>query len=414
MSLAALAARVARPAILRALEGWDIGRLTIHLPDGSVRRFGPADAEPSVSFFVDREEVFSKFALSGDMGAGESYVDGDWRADNLALFLTLAIMNRTRLPLDTALTKFMNLGKDIFHRLRPNTRRGSRRNIRAHYDLSNEFFALFLDESLTYSCAFFDALDQPLVEAQRNKHRQIAEKAQLAPNDHVLEIGCGWGGFAIHAARSYGCRVTGITVSERQLDLARQRVREAGVADRVEIRLCDYRDVQGRFDKVVSIEMFESLGLENWPAFFHRIEDLLADDGLAVIQTISIPDHRFEDYNRHTDWLQRYIFPGGVLASVHQLTGAMAQSSRLIVNDLEDIGIHYAPTLRLWREAFLARRAEVRALGFDERFVRMWEYYLAVCEAAFATRTLGDLQLVLTRPCNLALPGIPARRAKLA
>jgi cyclopropane-fatty-acyl-phospholipid synthase len=414
MSPATLAARVARPAILRALEAWEVGRLTVHLPDGSLRRYGRADAEPSVSLFVDREEVFSKFALRGDMGAGESYMDGDWRADDLTRFLTLALLNRRHLPLDTALTKVMNLGKDLFHRLRPNTRRGSQHNIRAHYDLSNEFFSLFLDESLTYSCALFDSLDQPLAEAQRNKHRRIAEKAQIGPGDHVLEIGCGWGGFAIYAARSNGCRVTGITVSERQLELARQRVQAAGLSDRIDIQLHDYRDVQGRFNRVVSIEMFESLGLENWPTFFRRIEDLLADDGIAVIQTISIPDHRFEDYNRHTDWLQRYIFPGGVLASVHHLTGAMAQSSRLIVGDLEDIGIHYAPTLRLWREAFLARRAEVRALGFDERFVRMWEYYLAVCEATFGTRTLGDLQLVLTRPCNLALPGIPARRAKAA
>jgi cyclopropane-fatty-acyl-phospholipid synthase len=225
----------------------------------------------------------------------------------------------------------------------------------------------------------------------------------------VLEIGCGWGGFALLAAREYGCRVTGITLSRRQLELARARVDAAGLGDRVELRLQDYRDVASRFDKVVSIEMFEALGREHWPAFFGKLDAVLAPNGIVALQTISIPDHRFERYARHCDWIQKHVFPGGLLASVHHVTGAMIRTSPFQLHQLEDIGIHYALTLARWRAAFDARRDAVRALGFTERFVRTWDYYLAVCEALFETRQLGDLQLVLTRPGNDTLAGIPAK-----
>jgi cyclopropane-fatty-acyl-phospholipid synthase len=261
---------------------------------------------------------------------------------------------------------------------------------------------------MTYSSALFEWHGQPLADAQRSKYRALAEKARLRPGEHVLEIGCGWGGFALFAAAEYGCRVTGITISRRQLRMARERVAAAGLRDRVEIRLQDYRDLAGRFDKVVSIEMFEALGQEHWPLFFGKLDEVLAPDGIVALQTISIPDHRFEEYTRHCDWIQKHIFPGGLLASVHHVTGAMIRSSRLNLHHLEDIGVHYALTLSRWRAAFLARVDDVRALGFDERFVRMWDYYLAVCEAMFETRRLGDLQLVFTRQGNASLGGIPA------
>jgi cyclopropane-fatty-acyl-phospholipid synthase len=410
-----LVTRALIPRLLRSLErSWALGRLTIELPDGSVHAFGPPDAKLRARVKVKQTAFFRRFLLGGDLGVGESYMDDEWEADDLPTLLALAAEHAGRLPLDSRLSRTLNLGNDILHGLRRNTRAGSRRNIAEHYDLSNDFFRLFLDETMTYSSAVFESSDQALAEAQRNKYRVLAEKARLSASDHVLEIGCGWGGFAIFAARTYGCRVTGITVSEQQCALARERVTAAGLADRVEIRLQDYRDVTGPFDKVVSIEMFEALGRDHWPVFFAKLEELLAPHGLVALQMISVPDHRFESYARHCDWIQKHIFPGSLLASLHHVTGAMSRASRLGVHQLEDVGIHYALTLARWREAFLANLGRVRALGFDERFIRMWDYYLAACQALFATRQLGDLQLVLTRPGNPALTGIPERRSLAA
>jgi cyclopropane-fatty-acyl-phospholipid synthase len=415
MILDTIIARAVVPRLLETLRrSWQVGRLDVTLPDGTIHAFGPDDATRAASIRVTRPAFFRRLLLGADMGVGESYMDGEWEADDLAAFLTLATENEDRLRLTNGLTAALNLGNDVLHLLRRNTRRGSRRNIAYHYDLSNDFFRLFLDETLTYSSAVFEFEGQPLADAQRKKYRILAEKAQIGPRDHVLEIGCGWGGFALFAARTYGCRVTGITVSERQNALARARVAEAGLEDRIEIRLQDYRDVAGRFDKIVSIEMFEALGREHWPVFFRKLDEVLAPHGLVALQTISIPDHQFEAYARQCDWIQRYIFPGGLLASLHYVTGAMSRVSRLGVHHLEDIGDHYARTLAHWRAAFRERLDEVRALGFDERFIRMWDYYLAACQAYFATRRLGDLQLVLTRPGNPHLRGIPARRPAAA
>jgi cyclopropane-fatty-acyl-phospholipid synthase len=365
-------------------------------------------------FVRDYDAFFRRFVLQGDLGAGESYMEGDWSSEDLPQFIKLVLRNRLHLPLDTPLTKVLNLGNDWLHRLRANTRRGSRRNIRYHYDLSNDFFSLFLDETMTYSSALFAQEAQPLAEAQRNKFRSLAEKTLLGPRDHVLEIGCGWGGFAIFAARTYGCRVTGITISEQQYRLARQRVAAAGLEDCVSIQLQDFRDLTGRFDKIVSIEMFEALGQENWGPFFRKCEDVLAPDGLVALQTISIPDHRFDEYTKHCDWLQKWIFPGSLLASTVGVSRALARAGRLGIHHLEDVGIHYALTLRRWREAFFGNLDRVRDLGFDERFIRMWDYYLSTCEAAFETRTLGNLQLVLSRDQNRALPGIAGAVARAA
>jgi len=407
-----LLSRAFASPVLRSLEAWREGRLTIDLPDGTSRSFGPSAGRPHARVRVHDLRAFRRLVTGGDSGFAESFTDGEWDADDLSGFLELAIRNEEHLPLASPVSRLMGLGNDLLHRLNRNTRAGSRRNIARHYDLSNEFFDLFLDaQTTTYSSALFEWADQPLADAQRNKYRALAEKARLGPRDHVLEIGCGWGGFAVFAAREYGCRVTGITISRRQLERARERVSAAGLQDRVAIRFQDYRDLGGRFDKVVSIEMFEALGREHWPVFFGKLEEVLAPNGIVALQTISIPDHRFEPYSRHCDWIQKHIFPGGLLASVHHMTGAMIRTSTLGVHHLEDIGVHYALTLRRWREAFLSRLAEVRALGFDERFIRTWHYYLAVCEAQFATRRLGDLQVVLTRPGNPALAAVPTRQA---
>ncbi len=415
MSFDSLVARAALPALLRSLERWQGGRLTLELPGEEGRSFGRG--EPHVRLRVKGPAAIRRLALQADVGFGESYVLGEWETDDLPALLAAALRSEDGLGTTSGLTRVLNLGNDLLQRFRRNTRRGARRNVAAHYDLSNDFFRLFLDEeTMAYSSALFATADEALPPAQKRKLRTIAEKALLRPGDHVLEIGCGWGGFAILAAHEYGCRVTAVTISEEQYRLARERVAAAGLRDRVEVRLEDYRDVRGSFDKVVSIEMFEALGLENWPAFFRKVEEVLDPRGLAVLQAISIPDRRFASYARHGDWIQKHVFPGGLLASLHHATGAMMEAGTLAVHHLEDMGGHYARTLELWREAFLSNRDRVRALGFDERFVRTWDFYLASCQALFATGRTGVFQAVLSRPGNEALLALPAagRRAEAA
>jgi cyclopropane-fatty-acyl-phospholipid synthase len=394
--------RLVRSAVAGRLTRWTVGRLTVHLPDGTVLAAGEPGAEPHATLRVSRERFFREFALRGDVGAGESYMNGDWRVDDLPRFIELALANEAALAMESPLTRALNVPNDLRHRLRGNTRIGSRRNIHAHYDLSNELFALFLDPSMTYSSAVFASPEDTLLDAQHRKFARIGDRLGIGPGDHVLEIGCGWGAFAMFAARTYGCRVTGITISREQFDLATRRVREAGLADRVAIRLCDYRDVPDTYSRIVSIEMLEAVGREHWPAFFEACDRALAPGGRVGIQTISMPDHRFEEYARHCDWIQKYIFPGGLLPSISELCRAMSRRTALTIRHLDDIAPHYAATLARWRQAFFARLPEVRALGFDDRFVRMWDFYLASCEALFRTRRLGTLQIVLGRAGEVA------------
>jgi cyclopropane-fatty-acyl-phospholipid synthase len=393
--------RLVVPLALRslreALGGWRVGRLTVHLPDGTQLLAGDPDAEPHATLWIDRQAFFRKFALGGDLGAGESYVDGDWRADDLARLVELVLRNQATLPLASPLSRLVNLPDDARHRWRRNSRAGSRRNIHAHYDLSNALFETFLDPSMAYSSGVYADGSETLADAQAAKFRAWGERLALGAADHVLEIGSGWGGLAMFLARTYGCRVTGITVSEEQLTLSRARVAASGLDHLVDLRLCDYRDVTGTYSRVVSIEMIEAVGREYWPAFFRKIDEVLAPGGRAGIQAITIPDHRFDEYARHCDWIQKYVFPGGLLPSLKEMSAVMARHSRLGVIGLDDRPIDYARTLRVWRLAFIERLDQVRRLGFDDRFIRMWEYYLASCEAAFRTRNLGLLHLTLAR-----------------
>jgi cyclopropane-fatty-acyl-phospholipid synthase len=395
--LDAAIARFAEPRLAEAFGRWASGRLTVRWADGRTGTFGAATAEPHVTLQVHHPALYRKFLLRGDLGAGESYMDGDWSVDDLPRFVELVLRNPQCFALDSRLSRAANVGNDLLHRARANTRAGSRRNIRAHYDLSNELFALFLDESMTYSSAVYGAPDEALGEAQARKYRRLADGAGVRPGDHVLEIGCGWGAFALLLAREYGAHVTAITVSDRQFALARARVAAAGLEDRVEVRLCDYRDVTGTFDRIVSVEMLEAVGRDYWPSFFETCHRVLAPGGRVAVQTIAIASHRFDEYARHCDWIQKYIFPGGLLPSLLELTKAAARRTPFGVHALEDIGLHYARTLAAWRARFFARLDEVRALGFDDRFTRMWDFYLSSCEAAFATRTLSTYQLVLAR-----------------
>jgi cyclopropane-fatty-acyl-phospholipid synthase len=394
---AGLLTRLAQASAVAALERWEAGRLTVHLPDGVTLSGGAPEAEPHSTLWIEQPEFFRHLALRGDLGVGESYMNGDWRTDDLGRFLEIGILNQRALPLDSVFTRLVNLPWSLRRRLQRNTRRGSRRHIGEHYDLSNALFALFLDPSMTYSAAVFEGPDEPLAQAQARKFDRFCDRLGIGAGDHVLDIGCGWGAFAMHAASTRGCRVTGITISREQRDLASARVQAAGLAERVSIRLCDYRDLAGRFDQVVSIEMIEAVGRDYWPAFFRVCDAVLAPGGLIGLQAITMPDHRFDAYQRHGDWIQKYIFPGGLLPSLSGLCHAMARHTAFGVTYAEDIGAHYARTLGRWRAAFFENLESVRGLGFDDRFVRMWEFYLASCEAMFRTRMLAALQLVLAR-----------------
>lgn len=392
-----IVAPIARRRLLAALEQWRVGRLTVHLPDGTMAMAGEAGAEPHAVLWIERDAFFTKFALRGDMGAGEAYMDGDWRTDDLARFVELVLRNQAYLPLDSPVSRLVNLTNDWLHRRRRNTRDGSRRNIGAHYDLSNDLFRAFLDTEMAYSSGVYLSEADTLEAAQRQKFERWCQALDIGPNDHVLEIGSGWGGLALYAARTRGCRVTGLTVSREQLALSRARATAEGLDDRVEFRFCDYRDVSGQFSKVVSIEMIEAVGEEYWPSYFSKIDEILAPGGRAGIQAITMVDARFADYRKHCDWIQKYIFPGGLLPSIGEVVRVTAAHTRLGVFGLEDRALDYARTLRDWRGRFFDRVDHVRALGFDDRFVRMWEYYLASCEAAFRTRNIGLVHLVLGR-----------------
>ncbi|BCS34355.1 cyclopropane-fatty-acyl-phospholipid synthase [Luteitalea sp. TBR-22] len=392
-----LIGRLAKARLIAALPALAVGRLTVHLPDGTVHGGGDPGSSLHATLWIDDEAFFDAFASRGDIGVGESWMAGHFRTDDLVALLEIGIRNEAALPQVTWLTRLLNLGNDLQHRLRPNTRAGSRRNIHAHYDLSNALFSLFLDPAMVYSSAYYERADDTLAQAQQRKFRRLAEAVGLRAGAHVLEIGCGWGGFAIFAARTYGCRVTGITVSEEQFELATARVREAGLQDLVDIRFCDYRDVAGQYSHIVSIEMLEAVGREHWSTFFEVCHARLAPGGALAIQTIGMPDHRFEVYARHADWIQKYIFPGGMLPSLGAMIEAASGTTPLTLRWVDDIAPHYARTLREWRARFLDRLDEVHALGFDDRFVRMWEYYLASCEAMFKTRQISTLQLVMAR-----------------
>ncbi len=405
-----LAARLA----FQALERLEEGSVLLTLPDGRTRRFGREEARP-VRLVARSWRPFRALVLGGDLGAAEAYLDGEWTTDDLPGLVRLFARNAELLDRDTWANRLAGAANRLVHARNRNSRTGSRRNIRAHYDLGNELYEAFLDPSMTYSCAIFETGDETLEEAQEKKLRRIAEKARIGPGDHVLEIGCGWGSFALLAAREYGARVTGITLSTEQAARARERVEHEGLSDRVEIRLVDYRDLpaEGRtYDRVVSIEMLEAVGEEFLPGYFEVVDRLLAPEGLAVIQSITVPDDRYARYRRRPDFIQKHVFPGSHCPSVGAIVSAVAARSRFLVHHLEDIGAHYAETLRRWREAFLSNLPRVRRMGYDERFTRLWDFYLAYCEGGFAERRIGDVQVVLTRSGNRSLGPVPGYRGE--
>jgi cyclopropane-fatty-acyl-phospholipid synthase len=379
-------------ALRRLHATWLGPRLDLVMPSGELVVLGSGDHGIRARIHDDR--MFLRMLMRGEMGAGESFVAGEWSADDLVAVLRVFLGGTGARGFESPLTWLSQLPALVRHRRAANTRIGSKRNIHAHYDLGNAFYRLFLDpETLSYSCSVWTG---NLAGSQHAKHERLCELLELSPSDHLLEIGCGWGGMALHAARTRGCRVTAITVSREQQQLATARVAEAGLSDRVVVEFRDYRDLDGTFTKIVSIEMLEAVGREYLPAYFATCDRILAPGGRLAVQTITMPDDRFEAYCQRVDWMQTYIFPGSCIPSLGAIRRALAATSFSIAR-ADDIGPDYAPTLRAWRERFIAAMPAVRALGFDEPFVRTWLLYLAFSEAAFAERTLADHQLLFTR-----------------
>ena len=382
--------------LLRLGDRIAVGTIRVVMPDGSRHRFVGTEPGPDAELHIHNDRLARRFLIAGSLGFCEAYIDGDWSSPDVDTLFVFFLLNRDHLGRVMAGKPWFRATQHLLHAMRPNSRRGARRNIAEHYDLGNAFYERWLDPTMTYSSAIFAPGISSLDAAQRRKYTLLADRLQLGRDDHVLEIGCGWGGFAEFAASEIGARVTGITISQEQHDYARRRVFEAGLAERVDILLRDYRDVDGQFDRVASIEMFEAVGESYWPQFFQTVRDRLARGGAAALQIITISDRHFEHYRRGADYIQRYIFPGGMLPS-KQALGQQLDRAGLKLREMVGFGEHYARTLREWNRQFQAAWPEIQTLGFDARFKRMWEQYLHYCAAGFQIGTIDVVQVAAQR-----------------
>ncbi len=395
--------RLARTAVHARLRGLREGRLTVI--EGNERvTFGNPSADVSLQAAITIHDpgCYRDIAFGGSIGAGEAYMSGLWTCDDLTALVRIFVANREVMDgMETGLARLTAPLHKLLHWVNRNTKSGSRRNIAAHYDLGNDFFSLVLDETMMYSCAVFERPDASLRSASTAKNELICRKLDLQPTDHLLEIGTGWGGFAIHAASRYGCRVTTTTISQRQYELAVRRIADAGLADRVTVVLKDYRDLRElktRFDKIVSIEMIEAVGQAWYDDYFACCGDLLKPDGRVLIQAITIDDRQFERAARSVDFIQRFVFPGSCIPSVTALCQSITRASELRLFGLEDIGAHYPLTLRGWKSRLVANKTRLRELGYSDTLIRMWEFYLSYCEGGFLERAISNVQMVLTKP----------------
>jgi cyclopropane-fatty-acyl-phospholipid synthase len=392
--------KLARRIVLSRLETLQAGQIVVCEGD-EYRAFGQVteDLPLSVQLRVLDPKFYSDIAFGGSIGAGEAYMRGYWTCNELSDLLRILIRNQDVLEkMDSGLAVLTSPLQKFFHLLNRNTRSGSRKNIAAHYDLGNDFYQLWLDPKMMYSCAYFDTPETSLEDAATEKLDRICRKLNLSAGDSVMEIGTGWGGFAIHAARHYGCHVTTTTISREQYEYAKRAVSDAGLEDKITLLLKDYRDLEGQFDKLVSIEMIEAVGHEFHSTYFKKCCELLKPEGQMLLQAITIADQRYDQYKTDVDFIKRYIFPGGCLTSVTDMSRTMTGHTDMRVIHLEDIGPHYATTLRHWHDRFFDGIDKVRELGYSDAFLRMWQFYLCYCESAFIERAIGNVQLLIMRP----------------
>ncbi len=406
--------RLMKRGLLQRFDALRDSQLTLREADGEVTLGTPAgDPANTLSCKVrihDSASFYQALARNGSVGAAEAYMDGVWESDDLTTLIRMLVRNRDILDaMEGGVARVGGWLMRIAHALRRNTRSGSQRNIAEHYDLGNELFELFLDPTMMYSSAIFTSPEQTLEDAQQLRMHRLCQKLELKPGDHLLEIGTGWGGFAVHAAKHYGCKVTTTTISKEQHAWAGELVQREGLADSITLLLRDYRDLDGQYDKLVSIEMIEAIGHQYLDTYFAKCSELLKPEGLMALQAITIEDHRYQQALNDVDFIKRYIFPGSFIPSVSAMLSASARASDLRLFNLEDIGPSYALTLRHWRERFLHNHAKVRALGYPERFVRMWEFYFCYCEGGFLERSIGDVHMLFCKPNNRRdayLPGL--------
>ncbi|MCG6142269.1 class I SAM-dependent methyltransferase [Leptospira mtsangambouensis] len=403
-----------RKIFLKAMSSMKRGSLRMIFPNGEQVIIGDVSSsfEPkfhSALIHVKNPVFFKKSVLYGDIGFSESYLTGDWETDSIENVISWFILNVDDSPSLSGAKKklfhldLFNLGNKFLHFLRKNTLTGSKKNIVEHYDLGNKFYKLFLDPSMTYSSAYFESLEDSLEEAQTRKVDKLCQKLKLNPADHLLEIGSGWGFLSIHAAKNYGCRVTTVTLSEEQYVYAKERIQKEGLSDKIEIRIEDYRKIEGQFTKIVSVEMLEAVGDAYYETFFQKCQDLLTKEGIMALQVITCPDSRFTSFKNGIDFIQKHIFPGSLLPSIGRMNQAINRTGDMYLFHLEDMGLSYAKTLRLWLKAFEENLTEVRNQGYSETFIRKWRYYLAYCAAAFQMRNISVVQSVYVRPNNLNL-----------
>jgi cyclopropane-fatty-acyl-phospholipid synthase len=395
--------------VMQSLRKMTLGCLHLELPDGTRMMFGQTGAKVSAGIRILHWEFFRRCVLFGDIGFGEAYVDGDWDTDDITAVISWFILNVENSPAMSGsraqkfLLNLLGWQNRLRHLLNGNSLATSRRNISFHYDLGNDFYKLFLDPTMTYSSALFAGAAQTLEQAQIAKYDRLCRLMRLRPEDHLLEIGSGWGGFSLHAAKNYGCKITTVTISQEQFRYSRELFEKENLADRIEIKLQDYRKLAGKFDKIVSIEMLEAVGDEFLETYFAKCHELLKPEGLLALQMITCPDSRHASLRKNVDWIQKHIFPGSLLLSVHRVNQALHRTGDLFLHDLKDLGLSYAETLKRWRITFNRNEDAVRALQFDTPFIRKWNYYLSYCEAAFAMRNISVVQAVYTRPNNPAL-----------
>jgi cyclopropane-fatty-acyl-phospholipid synthase len=411
--------------IMDTLAKMTLGCLHLELPDGTKKIIGTPGAKISVNVRIVRDSFFKRCVLFGDIGFGEAFVDGDWDTDDITKVISWFILNVENSPAMSGsrgkkfLINLLGQYNRVLHLLRPNSVETSRRNISEHYDLGNDFYKLFLDPTMTYSSALFETTNgarvcdpqqlaqasdvQTLESAQTAKYDRLCRQLRLQPTDHVLEIGSGWGGFSLHAAKNYGCKITTVTISEEQFKYARELFQKENLADKIEIKLMDYRLLTGQFDKIVSIEMLEAVGDAYLETYFAKCHEVLKPGGLLALQMITCPDSRHDSLRKNVDWIQKHIFPGSLLLSIHRVNEALCVTGDLFLHDLKDLGLSYAETLKRWRIALNQNEAAVRAQSFDARFLRKWNYYFSYCEAAFAMRNITVVQAIYTRPNNPTL-----------